>query len=70
MLKSITAREIFKKHPEVKKILWGGEFWSDGYFVNTVSKFGDEETIAKYVKEQGKEKEYKVLHKIKQLTLF
>jgi len=69
ILKSITAREIFRKHPEVKKQLWGGEFWSDGYFVNTVSKFGDEGTIAKYVKEQGKEKEYKVLHKVKQLTL-
>jgi putative transposase len=70
MIKSITAREIFKKHPEVKKILWGGEFWSDGYFVNTVSKFGDEETITKYVKEQGREKEYKVLYKTIQLTLF
>ena len=70
MIKSITAREIFKKHPEVKKVLWGGEFWSDGYFVNTVSKFGDEGTITKYVKEQGKEKEYKVLHKTIQLTLF
>lgn len=70
MIKSITAREIFKKHPEVKKILWAGEFWSDGYFVNTVSKFGDEETITKYVKEQGKEKEYQVLYKTVQLTLF
>ncbi len=74
MIKSITVREIFKKHPEVKQILWGGEFWSDGYFVHTVSKFGDEETITKYVKEQGKEKgkekEYKVLHKTIQLTLF
>ena len=70
IMKSITAREIFKKHPEVKKILWGGEFWSAGYFVSTVSKFGDEETITKYVKEQGKEKEYKVLHKSIQLTLF
>ena len=39
-MKSITAREILNKHPEVKKELWGGEFWSDGYFVNTVSKFG------------------------------
>ncbi|MHB8338525.1 MAG: IS200/IS605 family transposase, partial [Ignavibacteriaceae bacterium] len=70
ILKSITAREIFRKHPEVKKQLWGGEFWSDGYFVNTVSRFGDKGTIAKYVKEQGKEKEYKVLYKIEQLTLF
>ena len=69
-IKSLTAREIFKKHPEVKKELWGGEFWSDGYLVNTVSKFGDEETISNYVKEQGKEKEYKVLHKANQLTLF
>ena len=70
IIKSLTAIEIFKKHPEVQKELWGGEFWSDGYFVNTVSKFGDEETISKYVKEQGIEKEYKVLHKAKQLTLF
>lgn len=70
IIKSITAREIFKQHPEVKKQLWGGEFWSDGYFVNTVSKFGDENTISKYVREQGLESEYKVIHKINQLTLF
>ena len=57
IVKSITALEIFKKHPEVKQPLWGGEFWSDGYFVNTVSKFGDENTITKYVKTQGQEKE-------------
>jgi len=50
--------------------LWGGEFWSDGYFVNTVSKFGDEKTITEYVKAQGKTNEYKVLHKSIQLTLF
>lgn len=37
IVKSLTAREIFKKHPEVKEQLWGGEFWTDGYFVNTVS---------------------------------
>ena len=69
IIKSITAREIFKKHIEVKQILWGGELWSDGYFVNTVSKFGDENTISKYVKEQGTEKEYKVLHKEVQLSI-
>jgi REP element-mobilizing transposase RayT len=70
MLKSITAREIFRRHPEVKTQLWGGEFWSDGYFVNTVSKFGDESTISQYVRDQGLEKEYTVLHKTKQLALF
>jgi REP element-mobilizing transposase RayT len=70
ILKSITAREIFQKHPEVKKKLWGGEFWTDGYFVNTVSKFGDESSITKYVREQGREKEYTILHSSKQLALF
>ena len=70
MVKSITAREIFKKHPEVKQQLWGGEFWSDGYFVNTVSKFGDETSISRYVRDQGLEKDYTVLHKVKQLALF
>ena len=70
MLKSITAREIFRIHPEVKTQLWGGEFWTDGHFVNTVSKFGDESTISKYVREQGVEKDYTVLHQAKQLDLF
>jgi len=70
MVKSITAKEIFRKHPEVKIKLWGGEFWADGFFVNTVSKFGDETSITKYVRDQGLEKEYTVLHKSKQLALF
>jgi putative transposase len=70
MVKSITAREVLKKHPEVKENLWGGEFWRDGYFVNTVSKFGDETSISRYVRDQGLEKEYTILHKSKQLALF
>ena len=70
IIKSITAREVFRQNPEVKQKLWGGEFWTDGYFVNTVSKYGDEKTISKYVREQGVEKEYKVLHKAVQLALF
>jgi len=70
IIKSITAREIFRTHPEVKKQLWGGEFWSDGYFVNTVSRFGDENSISQYVRKQGIVDEYKVLHKSKQLSLF
>lgn len=70
ILKSITAREIFQKHPEVKKQLWGGEFWTDGYFVHTVSKYGDETSITKYVRDQGLEKDYTILHSSKQLALF
>ena len=72
-VKSITAREIFKQVPEVKKKLWGGEFWSKGYFMNTVGQHGNEQSIANYVKNQGNEHDYKVLHKYKnhnQLTLF
>lgn len=53
-----------------KKQLWGGEFCTHEYFVNTVSHLGNETTISKYVKEQGLEKEYKVLHKEIQLSLF
>ena len=45
-IKNITAKQIFRLNPEVKKQLWGGEFWSDGFFVNTVSKHGGEQTIA------------------------
>ena len=69
-VKSITAREIFKRVPDIKrKHLWGGEFWSKGFFINTVGQHGNEKTIANYVKNQGVDKEYKVLHK-QQLSLF
>jgi len=69
MVKSLTAREVFKKAPEVKQQLWGGEFWSDGNYVSTVGQKGSEETIRKYVKEQGKEEEYQQLYG-QQLKLF
>ena len=62
-VKSITGREIFQRCPQVKKKLWGGEFWTDGYYASTVGQHGNEETIRKYVQEQGKEKEYQPLLK-------
>lgn len=63
IVKSITAREIFKRVPAVKKQLWGGEFWTKGYFMSTVGRHGDEDTIKNYVKKQGRpEKGYKKLH--------
>ena len=68
MIKSLTAREIFQRCPQVKKQLWGGEFWSDGYFVSTVSKHGDENMIGNYVKNQGKQ--YQKIHEDRQLALF
>ncbi|CAA9590337.1 Transposase and inactivated derivatives [uncultured Synechococcales cyanobacterium] len=68
MIKRLTAKEVFKRCPHVKQQLWGGEFWSDGYFASTVGKHGDERMIAKYVKEQGNE--YLKLHRDEQQTLF
>jgi putative transposase len=52
--KSITAKQLFKTHPYIKKELWGGEFWSDGYFVSTVGSGGNLQQIYKYVQNQGK----------------
>jgi len=69
LIKSITAKEIFKHHPEVKEKLWGGEFWTKGFYVNTVGRHGDENTIKAYVKAQGTEKDYKRIHQ-QQLSLF
>ena len=68
MIKSLTGREVFRKCPNVKRQLWGGEFWSDGYFASTVGKHGDEEMIRRYVKNQGKP--YEKLHTDYQLALF
>jgi len=62
IIKSITAREIFSKHPEVKKILWGGSLWSSGYYANTVGQFSNSEVIKQYIKNQGKDSGYKKLH--------
>ena len=53
-IKSITAREIFKRCPEVKQYLWGGKFWSEGYFVSTVGAHANEQMIKNYVQQQGK----------------
>ena len=69
IIKSLTAREIFKQVPSVKKQLWGGEFWAKGYFANTVGQKGNEQTIASYVRNQGREAEYQQLHR-EQLVLF
>jgi len=54
IIKSITARELFAKHPEIKRVLWGGNLWTSGFCANTVGQFRNEDTIRKYVKNQGK----------------
>jgi putative transposase len=70
-VKSLTARHVFAQAPEVKKQLWGGEFWGKGYFINTVGQHGNEKVIATYIRKQGQETSYKQLHKQPlQLELF
>jgi REP element-mobilizing transposase RayT len=63
MVKSVIAREVFAQVPEVKQKLWGGAFWGEGYFVNTVGQHGSESVIAAYVAGQGEGANYQVLHK-------
>ncbi len=67
IIKSITAREVFRACPEVRKQLWGGQFWSAGYFISTVGQHGNETSIKQYIQNQGAE--YIQLHK-EQLKLF
>jgi REP element-mobilizing transposase RayT len=70
-IKSIRARKIFERCPEAKKMLWGGEFWTRGYYVGSVGEQGDEQVIQRYVKNQGrKPEEYQKIHEGKQLELF
>ena len=68
IIESLTAREIFRRCPEVRKQLWGGEFWTDGYFASTVGRHGNEKAIGAYVKRQGSG--YQKLHEARQLALF
>ena len=57
LFKSITARELFRQFPDLKKELWGGEFWSDGYYLATISERGNLQTLQNYVKNQGQKPE-------------
>jgi len=65
ILKSISARQIFQQFPEVKKRLWGGELWGDGFYVGTVGDGATTETIKKYIEKQGKETGHKGFAQLK-----
>jgi Transposase and inactivated derivatives len=67
IVKSIIAKEIFRLYPEAKKKLWGGKFWTSGYYANTVGQYGNEKVIKEYVRKQGRT--YHQIHR-GQLTLF
>ncbi len=69
ILKSISAKGIFEKHPEVKDELWGGEFWGDGYYVGTVGHEVTEDIVKQYILDQGKNTKHKSFEHV-QLSLF
>jgi REP-associated tyrosine transposase len=68
IIESLTAREVFRRCPEVGTRLWGGEFWTDGCFASTVGRHGNEKAIGAYVRRQGSG--YRKLHEERQLALF
>ena len=64
LIKNMTSKAVFAQVPTVKKQLWGGEFWTDGYYIATVSGRGTRAVIEAYIRNQGRESD------IKQLKLF
>ena len=54
IFKSITAKQLFKQFPQLRQDLWGGEFWSDGFYLATVGERGNWKVVERYVASQGK----------------
>ena len=63
-IKSVTGQQIFAQVPEIRKALWGGEFWTDGYYIGTISGKGNKGVIEQYIRNQGRERD------VEQLRLF
>ncbi|BCM88492.1 hypothetical protein IAD21_00325 [Abditibacteriota bacterium] len=55
--KSLSARAIFREQPQVKRHLWGGEFWEDGYFARTVGDKVTAEIIKRYIQNHRDDKD-------------
>jgi len=69
IVKSISAREFFRRYPEIKKrYFWCGKLWTKSYFVETIGN-ANEEVIRRYVQNQLNEFEPKE-NKSRQLDLF
>jgi putative transposase len=52
IMKSISARETFARFPWLRRKLWGGEFWGDGYFVRSIGDQVTSEIIRRYIRYQ------------------
>ena len=54
-IKSISARELFKRFPKVKKMMWSGKIWNEGYFVRSIGDKVTADVIKKYIQYQKRE---------------
>ena len=61
LIKSISSKIIFRRVSKIKTELWGGEFWTDGYYIATVSGRGSKKIIENYIDSQGREQDAKQL---------
>jgi putative transposase len=57
IVKSITAREVFKRFPGIQRVLWGGSLWERGYFVMSSGTDTTDEMIRKYIRDQHSDKD-------------
>lgn len=65
-IKSITARELYRNFPQLKRQLYGGAIWKDGYYVGTVGEGQTEEKVRGYINKQGNHTK----NEMKQLKLY
>jgi putative transposase len=50
LFKAVSAKELREEYPAVRKQLWGGEFWEDGYVARTVGDKVTADVIKKYIR--------------------
>jgi len=68
-IKSITARKLFQKYPDIKNFLWGGAIWAIGYYVRTVSDGPIDKVVKEYIERQNTERSKSKSAKLYQLKL-
>ena len=51
MMKGISARRLFMKHPELKNRLWGRHLWNPSTYIETIGHIS-EETVRRYIQDQ------------------
>ena len=49
ILKSVSARLMFKRFSYMKRKLWAGEFWGDSYFVRTIGEGVNAAMVRRYI---------------------